>query len=137
MRVDEQLRWVDPHDLALVLVRLALPLAAMDQELPTSQSDSVSTPKNHCLIVAGVVIAAQTSWTGASIETDADVVSWFIVLMEEPFPRGAAPKRATTVRRERGTAREKGARILRVPGGLVRLPGAVVPGWRRRRRRSR
>ena len=36
---------------------------------PCFQSVSVSTPKNHCLISSGVVIACQTSSTGASIAT--------------------------------------------------------------------
>lgn len=35
--------------------------------LPTFQSVSVSTPKNHCLIRSGVVNALQTSSMGASI----------------------------------------------------------------------
>jgi hypothetical protein len=35
--------------------------------LPTFQSDTVSTPKNHSLITSGVVSASHTSSAGASI----------------------------------------------------------------------
>jgi hypothetical protein len=71
-------------------------------ELPTCQSDSVRTPKNHSSIAFGVVRARQTSSIAASIVTE-----WVVVMSVMVLGDGPAGERNAHRREQRSCASQQ------------------------------